>query len=293
MAIDTAVIPIAGKGTRFLPVTKGIPKEMIPILDRPVIHYIVQEVIMAGLSKIIFITSSGKEAVESYFDRNRELEHFLLEGQKSQSAQLVKDIGQMIEVATVRQKEQLGLGHALLCAGPFLEQKNFVVLLGDEIFLPSKTTSTAISQLLHISKQYGEASVIGAVKIPKDQTNRYGIIDGKDEGDGKTFMLNNMVEKPSPNKAPSSLAAPGRYVFTPLIFDYLKQIKKGREGEYQLTDAINLMAKENPVYSHIIEGDRYDVGHLLGYLKATVEFALQREETKEYTKKLLREQLKR
>ena len=290
MDIKKAVIPVAGRGTRFLPITKQVPKEMLPILDRPIIHYIVQEVLEAGIEEVIFVTSCGKELIENYFDRNLELEHFLRENGKREDAQLVRDIGQMIGVNTVRQKCQLGLGHAILCAEHIVGREDFVVLLGDEILLSSKTS--AIGQLIHIYKKYGMSSVVGAMRISKDETDRYGIIDGRDEGDGKTFILKKMVEKPHPSKAPSTLAAPGRYVFTSDIFNFLKKIKKGVGGEYQLTDAINLIAQESSVYAHLIEGERYDVGNLLGHLNATINFALKREETREFTTSLLKEKVK-
>ncbi len=290
MDIKKAVIPVAGKGTRFLPITKQVPKEMIPILDRPIIHYIIQEIIDVGIEEVIFVTSCGKELIENYFDRNIELEHFLMENGKQEDAQLVRNIGQMISVSTVRQKRQLGLGHAILCAEHVVGREDFVVLLGDEILLSPNTS--AIGQLIHTYLKYDKSSVIGAVQVPKDQTNRYGIIDGRDEGDGRVFCLNKMIEKPHPSKAPSCLAAPGRYVFTHDIFDFLKKNKKGADGEYQLTDAINLMAQEMSVYAHLIEGERYDVGNLFGYLNATINFALQREETRDFAISLLKDKVK-
>ena len=288
MDIETAVIPVAGKGTRFLPITKQIPKEMLPLLDKPVIQYIVEELVATGIREIIFVTSLGKELLTNYFDRNRELESFLRANNKDEKARMIEDIGRMVDVCTVRQKEQLGLGHALLCAQHIVGERDFVVVLGDEIILsPGKT---AVGQLMDAHQSISGASgMIGAVEVSGDQTQHYGIIDGRDVGDGKTFYLDKMVEKPSPAKAPSTLASPGRYLFTPEIFRCLKKIGRGQGGEYQLTDAINLLAKGDALFAHLLEGERYDVGTPLGHLKATIDFALKRGDTGDELRAFLRE----
>ena len=283
--IRKAVIPVAGKGTRFLPATKEQPKEMIPILDRPIIHYVVQEIIEAGIEQIVLVTSSGKETIENYFGRNLELETFLRKNHKHEYADMIKDIGSMIEVVTVRQKEQLGLGHAVLCAETVVGQDDFAVLLGDEIMLSS--TESVIRQLIRAYEKHDHASIIGVMEVNKEETHLYGIVDGDYQKGTSPLRIRGMVEKPTPDEAPTNLANPGRYVFTKEIFSCLKRIGKGVGGEYQLTDAVNLLAQESEVYAHKFDGTRYDVGNIKGYLKATVDMALAREETGEFMRGLM------
>ena len=285
MKIRKAVIPVAGRGTRFLPATKEQPKEMIPILDKPIIHYVVQEIIEAGLEQIILVTSSGKEAIENYFDRNLELENFLRQNNKTDYAEMIKNIGSMVEVVTVRQKEQLGLGHAVLCAEALVGGEDFAVLLGDEIMLSAK--DSVINQLILAYGQHDRASIVGVIEIDKRETHLYGIVDGDYKGDRPSLRIKAMVEKPDPKDAPTNLATPGRYVFTQEIFSCLKRIAKGVGGEYQLTDAVNLLAHETDVYAHRFDATRYDVGNIKGYLKATVDMALQREETRDFMRSLM------
>lgn len=283
MKIRKAVIPIAGKGTRFLPATKQISKEIIPILDTPMIHYVVDEAVRSGIEQIIFVTSYGKEEVENYFDRNVELETFLAEKEKSDELALIKKIGTMIDIVTVRQKEQLGLGHAILSAKDVVGEEMFAVLLGDDLI---RGEPAATKQLIEVSNKFGGASVIGVMEVDKRDTNKYGIVDGA-RVDSKNTKMNLMVEKPSPEHAPSNLATPGRYILNSKIFEILEKIPRGAGGEYQLTDAINLLCQSNDVYAHQFTGRRYDTGSLTGYLEATIDFALENDQLKNFAKELI------
>ncbi|MEA9354833.1 UTP--glucose-1-phosphate uridylyltransferase GalU [Bacteriovorax sp. PP10] len=291
MKIRRAVIPVAGKGTRFLPATKQVPKEMIPIINLPMIHYVVEEAILSGIEQIIFITSSGKNAIEDYFDRNFELEDFLIKSGKVKELELIQQIGKMVEVTSIRQKEQLGLGHAVLCAKDVVGNEPFAVILGDEIV---RGPNPVTKQLIDISNKNNNANVIGVMEIDPLETYKYGIVKGDYIDDlKKTMRMHTMVEKPRPAEAPSNLATPGRYVFRPEIFDALKVIPKGVGGEYQLTDAINLLAKESEVYAHIFEGDRFDTGSIEGYLNATIEFALMNKESEPMMRRLIKEKMEK
>ncbi|MFZ4712870.1 MAG: UTP--glucose-1-phosphate uridylyltransferase [Bacteriovoracaceae bacterium] len=289
MKVTKAVIPIAGKGTRFLPATKQIAKEIIPIINKPMIHYVVEEARAAGIKELIFITSSGKEEVENYFDRNLELEAFLKASGKEKEFELIKNIGSMVDIITIRQKEQLGLGHAILQAEALIGNEPFAVLLGDDIILSQIAVT---KQLMDISKSLDDSPVIGVMEVPKEETKKYGIVDGLFiKNSERTLKMNQMVEKPDPSRAPTNLATPGRYILNKEIFQYLKQIPRGAGGEYQLTDAINMMAAKRDVYAHIFEGDRFDTGSVMGYLDATVEFALRDPELKQDMLKILQSKL--
>lgn len=293
MKIRKAVIPVAGKGTRFLPATKQIPKEMIPIINIPMIQYVVEEAAGAGIEQIIFVTSGGKEAIENYFDRNHHLETFLSENKKGPELELVKKIGTMIEVVSVRQKEQLGLGHAILCAEAVVGDEDFAVLLGDDL-IRNDGGLPVTKQLVDVYGHNKNRSVIGVMEVDRSQTNRYGIVDGEFfGGQKKTLKMKAMVEKPKPEVAPTNLATPGRYILTNGIFDCLKRIPRGVGGEYQLTDAINMLAKEEDVFAHIFEGERYDTGSIQGYLDAVVDFALRERETKEMMIEIMRAKKKK
>lgn len=289
MKIRKAVIPVAGKGTRFLPATKEIPKELIPIVNKPMIHYAVEEAVLSGIEQIIFVTSSGKSAIEDYFDRNLELEQFLEKNGKGHLAREIREIGQMTEVTTVRQKEQLGLGHAINCARDLIGDETFAVILADDLVV---NTVPVTKQLLSISRENEGASVIGVMDVERSQTYKYGIVDGVPiDSKKQTYRMNKMVEKPKPEEAPTTLATPGRYILGPEIFSYLERIPKGVGGEYQLTDAINLMASEMSVLAHIFEGTRFDTGSILGYLDATMEFALMEEEMRPEIIKLMKNKI--
>lgn len=270
MRIRKAIIPIAGKGTRFLPATKEIAKEIIPIINVPMIHYIVQEACEAGIEQVIFVTASGKFSVEDYFDRNQELEAFLERNNKIKELDLIRQIGSMVDVTSVRQKEQLGLGHAVLCARSMIGDEPFAVLLGDDIVI---NHNPAIKQLMDLSLKHDGSTVIGVMEVPREQTNKYGIVKGE-VIDEKTLRMTGMVEKPRPEDAPTNLATPGRYILTPEIFEILEKIPRGAGNEYQLTDAINVLCQKKNVYAYKFEGERFDTGSIPGYLDATIDFAL-------------------
>jgi UTP--glucose-1-phosphate uridylyltransferase len=290
MNIRKAVIPVAGKGTRFLPATKQIPKEMIPIINIPMIHYSVMEAVDSGIEQLVFVTSTGKESIENYFDRNLELERFLEQNGKEKELELIKKIGSTIEVITVRQKEQLGLGHAINCARPVIGDETFAVILGDDLV---RSSNPVTKQLTKVSQENGNKSVIGVMEVPNAETYRYGIVDGKFlDGSDKSLHMKAMIEKPRPEDAPTNLATPGRYILTHEIFDCLDQIPRGVGGEYQLTDAINLLAGKDKVFAHIFDGDRFDTGNIEGYLNATVEFALRDEATRDIMMNIIKEKVK-
>lgn len=272
MKIKKAVIPIAGKGTRFLPATKEIAKEIIPILNVPMIHHIVVEAVESGIEQIIFVTSAGKFAVEDYFDRNLELEAFLEKAGKTKELEMIRKIGTMVDVTSVRQKEQLGLGHAVLMAQELVGNETFAVLLGDDIVM---NDIPCTKQLMDVSSRHDGAPVIGVMNVPREDTSKYGIVRGTPLADDKmTLRMEGMVEKPKPDQAPTTLATPGRYILSPEIFSILKEIPRGAGNEYQLTDAINVLCQRRDVYAHQFKGERFDTGHLMGYLDATVDFAL-------------------
>ena len=277
MKIKKAIIPIAGKGTRFLPATKEIAKEIIPIINVPMIHYVVQEAVEAGIEQIIFVTSSGKFSVEDYFDRNQELEAFLERNNKTKELELIRKIGSMVNVTAVRQKEQLGLGHAVLMAKNMVEGEPFAVLLGDDIIV---NQTPAIKQLMNVSIEHSGSSVIGVMEVPKEETAKYGIVKG-DILDERTLRMTGMVEKPKPSEAPTNLATPGRYILTPEIFDILETIPRGAGNEYQLTDAINVLCQKRNVLAYKFHGERFDTGNIHGYLDATIDFALKDPDTRE------------
>lgn len=289
MKIKKAVIPIAGKGTRFLPATKQIAKEIIPIINVPMIHHIVVEAVEAGIEQIIFVTSAGKFAVEDYFDRNQELEAYLEKTGKQKELELIRKIGTMVDVTSVRQKEQLGLGHAVLMAKELVGNETFAVLLGDDIVVGPRPCTR---QLMDISEQHQGASVIGVMNVPRASVSKYGIVTGTPLPEDKlTLRMQGMVEKPHPDKAPSTLATPGRYILSPEIFSVLREIPRGAGNEYQLTDAINVLCQRRPVFAHCFDGERFDTGNIFGYLDATVDFALRDPETRDAFIEILRQKI--
>ncbi|WP_078378662.1 UTP--glucose-1-phosphate uridylyltransferase GalU [Sutcliffiella halmapala] len=266
--VRKAIIPAAGLGTRFLPATKAMPKEMLPIVDKPTIQYIVEEAIASGIEDIIIVTGKGKRAIEDHFDNSFELEQTLFEKEKFELLEKVKESSK-VEIHYIRQKEPKGLGHAVWCARKFIGDEPFAVLLGDDIV---QADTPCLKQLIN---EYDNtlSSVIGVQTVPDNETHRYGIIDPSQQF-GRRFQVNQFVEKPKPGTAPSNLAIMGRYVLTPEIFMFLEKQERGAGGEVQLTDAIQNLNEIQRVFAYDFEGKRYDVGEKIGFVKTTVEFAL-------------------
>lgn len=281
--IRKAIIPAAGLGTRFLPATKAMPKEMLPIVDKPTIQYIVEEAIASGIEDIIIVTGKGKRAIEDHFDHAFELENNLMEKQKFDLLAKVQQSSN-VDIHYIRQKSPLGLGHAIWCARKFIGDEPFAVLLGDDIV---QSETPCLKQLINQYENV-EASVIGVQHVPHNETSRYGIIDPLQLGE-RIYRVNKLVEKPSVDEAPSNLAILGRYILTPDIFSILEQKKIGSGGEIQLTDAIDQLNKIQEVFAYDFEGIRYDVGEKLGFIKTTIEIALGRDELKEELSNYLQE----
>lgn len=276
--VRKAIIPAAGLGTRFLPATKAIAKEMLPIVDIPTIQYIIQEAVDSGIEEILIITNSNKHAMENHFDKNYELEERLKESGKLEQVKTIQDIADMANIYYIRQKEPKGLGHAVLCAKSFIGDEPFAVLLGDDVVV-NKEGKPALKQLI---EQYSKtsASVIGVQTVDKKDVSKYGIVEPSKShpAKGRLVKLTDMVEKPAVEKAPSQLAVLGRYVLTPEIFELLETQGKGAGGEIQLTDAIKRLLDRQAVYAYDFEGKRYGVGDKFGFIKATIDFALDRED---------------
>ena len=285
--IRKAVIPAAGYGTRFLPVTKAIPKEMIPIVDKPVIQYIVEEALQSGIEEILIITGHGKRAIEDHFDTNIDLELQLRQQGKDQLLHLVQDISS-INIHYIRQKHMRGLGDAIRCAESFIDNEPFAVLLGDDVVYNPQ--QPALKQMMDAFSRLG-ATMLGCQEVPQELVSRYGIVQGQPTDDDRVVKLIDMVEKPAVDEAPSRLAALGRYILTPDIFEILRRVQPGKGGEIQLTDALRLMADREAVYAYTFSGRSYDTGNKLGFLKATVEYALRREDLGEAFREYLRHSL--
>ena len=271
MKIKKAVFPVAGLGTRFLPATKASPKEMMPLVDKPLIQYVVEEAIDAGIEEVIMITGRGKNAIEDHFDISFELEHSLKGKNQSKMLEEVQRISNLVDFWYIRQKEPLGLGHAILRTKDLIGNEPFAVLLGDDIIHSNVPT---IKQLMNIHEKYN-ASVIAVEKVDKKDISGYGVIEPK-KLDERVYQIMDMVEKPSPQDAPSDLAIIGRYILTPEIFTALEKTVPDKSGEIQLTYGLRHLLKNQVVYAYQFEGKRYDAGNKLGFLKATVEFALRR-----------------
>ncbi len=271
--IRTAVFPVAGRGTRFLPATKASPKEMLPIVDKPLIQYAAEEALAAGARKLVFITGSSKRAIEDHFDSDHELEEALASQGKKELLQALKDIvPSWASCIYIRQPSPLGLGHAVWCAKPVVGNEPFFVHLADDLI---DADTPCLRQMASAHAQRG-GSVLGVEKVPREETNKYGIV-ATDERDGRISRVTQIVEKPQPQDAPSTLAVVGRYVLSPTIFQKLETIGRGAGGEIQLTDAIAALLGEESVYAYEFEGKRYDCGSKLGYLQATVEYGLKHE----------------
>jgi len=269
-AIRTAVFPVAGRGTRFLPATKASPKEMLPVVDKPLIQYAVEEALTAGAQRLVFITGASKRAIEDHFDSDPELEHMLEEQGKSDLLNQVRSVlPSYASCIYIRQPAPLGLGHAVLCAQPAVGSEPFFVHLADDL-IRSKTACLAQMARVYEAKR---ASVLGVQVVPPNETDKYGIVEVEADRSA-TSRVRSIVEKPKPAVAPSNLAVVGRYVLSPAIFDHLERVERGAGGEIQLTDGIAALMREEAVYAHRFEGKRYDCGNKLGYLQATVEYAL-------------------
>ncbi len=285
--IRKAVFPAAGLGTRFLPATKAQPKEMLPLVDKPIIQYVIEEAVASGITSIIIVTGKGKNAIEDHFDVSYELERHLAARNQRELLEQVQAISSMINVSYVRQGEQLGLGHAVLMARDLVNDEPFAVMLGDDII---DSAVPCMKQMVDVFESYG-GSVIAVQKVPKTEISAYGVIDGVPEGDsGRLYRIRDLVEKPAASEAPSDLAIIGRYILTPSIFAELEKTPRGSGGEIQLTDGLRQLSRKEPLFGYHFEGVRHDAGNKLGFLKATVEFALKRKDLggpfREYLKSL-------
>ena len=280
--VKKAIIPAAGLGTRFLPVTKAMPKEMLPIVDKPTIQYIVEEAVASGIEDIIIVTGKGKRAIEDHFDLAPELEQNLKAKNKLDLLHKVEQSTNLADIHYIRQKEPKGLGHAVWCARKFIGDEPFAVLLGDDVV---QSDVPCLKQLIN-QHEKTESSVIGVQQVPENETDRYGIVDPSKQN-GRLYQVDHFVEKPPRGTAPSNLAIMGRYVFTPEIFRFLERHEIGAGGEIQLTDAIQMLNEIQRVYAYDFEGRRYDVGEQLGFVQTTIEFALQNKDIGEDVKKML------
>jgi UTP--glucose-1-phosphate uridylyltransferase len=268
MNLKKVIIPVAGKGTRFLPATKEIPKEMIPLVNRPMIDYAVEEALLAGFEEVILITSADKTSIENYFDRNLALEYFLEKNKKLKELEMVRHIGEKVKVVSVRQKEALGLGHAIAAASNLIgRDEYFAISLADDLIFSEG--ENVFLQMKKVFYEYPCEGVIGVMNIPLEHVSKYGVIAGKEVAP-KIFHTHSMVEKPLPSEAPSTLATPGRYILPFELVECLKNLKPGAGGEYQLTDALAQLMLKLPIYAHEFEGKRFDTGNILGFLQATV-----------------------
>lgn len=279
MKVRKAIIPAAGLGTRFLPATKAQPKEMLPIVDKPTIQYIVEEAVASGIEDILIISGRGKRAIEDHFDKSFELEETLESRGKLNELRTIQKISEMANIHYIRQKEPRGLGHAIWCAKSFIGQEPFAVLLGDDVV--QSQTKPCLQQLMDVYDRY-QVSVVGVQRVPDQDIPKYGIVEPKEDISGENvWMLNSLVEKPSIDQAPSNLAIMGRYVLRPEILNILQYQRPGAGGEIQLTDAINALSQEQSVMAYEFEGTRYDVGNKLGFICASIDLALQRDELQE------------
>ena len=288
MKVKKAIIPAAGLGTRFLPATKAQPKEMLPIVDKPTIQYIIEEAVASGIEEILIITGRNKRAIEDHFDKSVELENELESHGKAELLTMVRDISNMADIYYIRQKEPRGLGHAINCARTFVGNEPFAVMLGDDVV---DSEVPCLKQLIDCFNEYN-TTILGVQQVPHEEVSKYGIIKGMSIEE-RVYKVKDLVEKPKASEAPSDIAILGRYIITPQIFDILDKTVPGKGGEIQLTDALQTLMKQEAMYAYNFEGRRYDVGDRLGFLEATVEYALKREDLKgpfvDYLKKLQRD----
>ena len=276
MKVRKAIIPAAGLGTRFLPATKAQPKEMLPIVDKPTLQYIIEEAIESGIEEILIVTGRNKKSIEDHFDRSVELELELEQKGKTAMLEMVQDISNMVNIHYIRQKEPKGLGHAIHCAKSFIGDEPFAVLLGDDIV---DASTPCLKQMIDAYDEY-KTTVLGVQEVARENVDKYGILDVKHIED-RVYKVKDMVEKPSIEEAPSNIAILGRYIITPEIFNILENQAPGKGGEIQLTDALQTLATKEAIYAYNFEGRRYDVGDKLGFLEATVDFALKRPELRD------------
>lgn len=286
MRVRKAIIPAAGLGTRFLPATKAQAKEMLPIVDKPTLQYIIEEAVESGIEEILIITGRNKKSIEDHFDVSVELELELEKKGKDDLLEEVRKISEMANIYYIRQKEPKGLGHAVSCAKSFIGDEPFAVLLGDDIVYAKKP---CLKQMIDAYDEY-KTSILGVQEVPKEDVSKYGIVKGK-HIEGKVYKVKDLVEKPSPEEAPSNIAILGRYIVNPAIFEILENTKPGKGGEIQLTDALKELASREAMYAYNFDGRRYDVGDKQGFLEANIEYALRREDLKDelsnYLKKLV------
>lgn len=276
MRVRKAIIPAAGLGTRFLPATKAQPKEMLPIVDKPTIQYIIEEAVASGIEEILIITGRNKKSIEDHFDKSVELEMELSKANKEELLELVRDISDMVDIHYIRQKEPKGLGHAIYCAKSFVGNEPFAILLGDDVV---DSEVPCLKQLMDCYNEY-KTSILGVQTVAKENVNKYGIVDGL-HIENRVYKVKKLVEKPLVEEAPSNVAILGRYIITPKIFEILENTKPGKGGEIQLTDALESLISNEAMYAYNFEGRRYDVGDKLGFLEATIELALKRPELRE------------
>ncbi|MGL5677041.1 MAG: UTP--glucose-1-phosphate uridylyltransferase GalU [Cellulosilyticaceae bacterium] len=288
--IRKAIIPAAGLGTRFLPATKAQPKEMLPIVDKPTIQYIVEEAVASGIEDIIIVTGRTKKAIEDHFDKSVELEMELEKKESTELLKIARDVSEIANIYYVRQKEPKGLGHAVLTAKSFIGDEPFAVLLGDDVIYSED--KPALKQMMDLFEEY-QGSILGVQTVEPENVNKYGIVAGKQIAD-RMYTVEDMVEKPKREEAPSNVAVLGRYIITPAIFEYLEKQEAGAGNEIQLTDALCKLAKEEKMYAYDFMGERYDVGSKIGFLQATVDFALRREDLRDefmaYLQQVVKEQ---
>ena len=276
MKVRKAIIPAAGLGTRFLPATKAQPKEMLPIVDKPTIQYIIEEAVASGIEEILIITGRNKKSIEDHFDKSVELEMELEKAGKQEMLELVRGISDMVDIHYIRQKEPRGLGHAIHCAKSFVGNEPFAVMLGDDVV---DSEVPCLKQLIDCFNEY-KTTILGVQEVAKEDTDKYGILDVKHIED-RVYKVKDMVEKPSVESAPSNIAILGRYIINPSIFEILENQKPGKGGEIQLTDALKTLSTQEAIYAYNFEGRRYDVGDKFGFLEATIDFALKRDGLRE------------
>lgn len=276
MSVKKAIIPAAGLGTRFLPATKAQPKEMLPIVDKPTIQYIIEEAVASGIEEILIITGRNKRAIEDHFDKSVELEYQLEQNNKTELLEEVRKISNMADIHYIRQKEPKGLGHAISCAKTFVGNEPFAVMLGDDVV---DSQVPCLRQLIDCYNEY-KTTILGVQKVPESEVSKYGIVDGFNI-ENRVYKVRNLVEKPSIEEAPSNIAILGRYIITPEIFNILENTPPGKGGEIQLTDALKTLISHEAMYAYDFEGRRYDVGDKFGFLQATVEFALKKPDLRE------------